>query len=330
MKVVLTGATGFLGQRTLEHLSQEDGIQLIVANGRKIRNEKELFRHDKVQYVLGDVSEDKFVRKLISGATHIIHAAGLSSPWGTFDEFEKANLNSQKNLIAAAKENKIERYIHVSTPSMYFELDNKFGVKESDALPKKMVNNYALTKRLAEIELINSNLPFVILRPRALIGRGDTVIMPRLIRAHKEGRLKIIGDGENLADLTSVINVAEAIRLSLFTKGDGLNQIYNITNDEPVVLWDSISWMFEQLGLNPPRKKIPFRIVYFIASLLELRAKILNKSEPSLTKYGVGTLSKSITLDISKAKDLLNYSPLMNNKQGMEEFINWYRENEKS
>ncbi|MFM7682210.1 MAG: NAD-dependent epimerase/dehydratase family protein [Bacteroidota bacterium] len=326
MKLVLTGATGFLGQRTLEHLVNDDRIHSIIANGRKIKNEIQVFKHEKIKYLLGDVSDEKFAFKLLLNATHVVHAAGLSSPWGTYTDFEKANLITQKNLISAAKKNQLKKFIHISTPSMYFELLDKMDVKEDDPLPKNLVNDYALTKRLAEIELINSELPYVILRPRALIGRGDTVIMPRLIRAHQEGRLKIIGNGENLADLTAVVNVAEAIRLSLFAEDKALNEIYNITNGEPIKLWESISWMLTQLKLDPPTKKIPFSLVYFIASLLEIKAKINGNQEPALTKYGVGTLAKTITLDISKAKKLLKYKPIMNNEEGMDEFVKWYLE----
>ena len=121
---------------------------------------------------------------------HLIHAAALSSPWGKYEEFEKANLHTQQNLIASAKKNWLNKFVFISTPSMYFEMKDKFTVRESDPLPSKFINAYAETKRLAEIELEKSDIPYVILRPRALTGRGDTVIMPRLIRAFDEGRLK--------------------------------------------------------------------------------------------------------------------------------------------
>ena len=61
----------------------------------------------------------------------------------------------------------------------------------------------------------SSNLPYVIFRPRALIGRGDHVIMPRVINAFEKNKLKIVGDGENLVDLTPVSNVVDAILLSI-------------------------------------------------------------------------------------------------------------------
>ena len=329
MKIVLTGATGFLGYRTLERLIQQDEIESIIATGRTLKPTHKV-DHAKVTYKLGDLNNENFVNQLLQGATHLIHAAALSSPWGRYESFELANLQSQKALIAAAKVNNLKKYIFVSTPSMYFEMKDRFNVKESDQLPRKLINAYAETKRLAEIELENQDVPFVILRPRALTGRGDTVIMPRLIRAYDEGRLKIIGTGENIADLTSVANVADAIWLSLIAEGNALNETYNITNGEPVKLWESIADVLKKLGKEPPVKKVPMGIVTFIAGAMELKSKMTNMKEPALTKYGVGTLAKSLTMDITKARNLLKYEPLMNTNEAIDEFVNWYKENEDS
>lgn len=329
MKIVLTGATGFLGYRTLERLIKEPEVESILAVGRTIKPTHHI-EHPKVKYHLGDLSNNDFVKTLLNDATHVIHAAALSSPWGNYDDFEKANVATQKNLITEAEKNNIQRFVYISTPSMYFDVKNKFDVKESDPLPKKFINAYSETKRIAELELEKSSVPYVALRPRALTGRGDTVIMPRLIRAYDEGRLKIIGNGENIADLTAVANVADAIWLSLTADDKALNKVYNISNGKPVKLWDSIADVLSKLGKEPPTKKIPFGLVHFIAGLMELKSKMTNMKEPALTKYGVGTLAKSLTMDISKAKELLKYEPRVSTEEAIDEFVKWYKQNEKS
>lgn len=329
MKILLTGATGFLGYRTLESLVLKQGVLSIIAVGRTIK-ETHLVEHSKIEYRLGDLCDKDFVDGIVKGCSHIIHAAALSSPWGKLDDFYKANVISQRNLIDAAKKHAVKKYIFISTPSLYFELKNKFNIKESDKLPKKFINDYAATKYQAEMELVKSSTPYVILRPRALTGRGDTVIMPRLIRAHQEGRLKIIGDGENIADLTSVANVVDAIYLSLNADEKAINEIYNITNGEPVKLWGAIETVLKKLNKIPPTKKVSFGLVKFIAQILEMKSKMTDMKEPSLTKYGVGTLAKSLTMDISKARALLNYEPQVSTEEAIEEFVKWYLENEES
>lgn len=329
MKILLTGATGFLGFRTLERLVEEPQVTSIVAVGRAIKPTHHV-QHPKVQYSLGDLSNVLFVESLFDKVTHVVHAAALSSPWGHRTAFEQANAVTQHHLIASAQKAKISRYVYISTPSMYFELKDRFNVKESDPLPSQLINAYSETKRSAELELEQSNIPYITLRPRALTGRGDTVIMPRLIRAFDEGRLKIIGTGENVADLTSVSNVADAIWLSLIAEGDAVNEIYNITNGEPVKLWDSIADVLRKLGRTPPTKKIPFALVRFIAWIMERKSRMTDMREPALTVYGVGTLAKSLTLDISKAKKKLGYEPRLSTSEAIDEFVNWYKADEES
>lgn len=180
-------------------------------------------------------------------------------------------------------------------------------------------------KREAEILLENSEIPFIGIRPRALTGRGDTVIMPRLIRAYQEGRLRIIGDGKNIVDITSVENVADVLHKSIYSSEKSLNQFYNITNDEPIELWKAIAMTLEQMGMQPPVKKLPYSLVVNIARFLEIKSKMTNGKEPALTCYGVGTLAKNFTMDISKAKELLGYEPKVNNEEAIAEFVKWYK-----
>ena len=328
VNILLTGATGFLGYRTLEKLITLNEVVSIIATGRSIKK-THFIVHSKVEYILGDLSDYTFVSKLVEKVDYIIHAAALSSPWGKYSDFENANLVSQINLIKASKIKGVSKFIYISTPSMYFDSTNRFNIKESEPLPSKLINSYAETKRLAEIELEKAQIPYVILRPRALTGRGDTVIMPRLIRAFDEGKLKIIGTGENIVDLTSVSNVVDAILLGLKANNFGINQTYNITNGEPVYLWLKIEYVLKLMNRELNQKKIPTPIVNFVAQLMEWKSKITNMKEPVLTKYGVGTLAKSFTMDISKAKKLLGYQPSQNTDDAIKEFVDWYIKSEK-
>lgn len=325
MKILLTGATGGLGFRTLEQLIENPKIEKVIATGRVIRP-THFVENSKINYCLGDLENADFVTELVEKVDYIIHAAALSSPWGKYVEFEKANVFTMNNLINAAKMHKIKRFVYVSTPSLYFNGKDRFNVKEADPLPTAFVNAYSKTKHEAEVALEKSGIPYVTLRPRALIGRGDTIIMPRLIRAFEEGKLKIIGDGKNIVDLTSLANVADSIELSLFVGDAGLNQIYNITNGEPVKLWETIEKVLSMLGHEMNKKKVPYSVVKFISQIMELKAKLTNYKEPALTTYGVGILAKSFTMDISKAKTFLGYSPKVSTDEAIDEFVSWYRE----
>ena len=301
-------------------------MKKIVATGRVLRKSREIL-NPKVEYILGDLKDKIFVSAILKDIDIVVNTASLSSPWGSEDDFYLANVLTQKNIISSAEILGVKRFIYISSPSIYYNGKDRIMVKEKDSLPTRFVNNYSKTKREAELLLEYSKLDYIIIRPRAIIGRGDTVIMPRLIKVNSEGRLKIIGNGKNRVDLTSADNVVESIVLSIHADSKALNNTYNITNDNPVNLWDYINIVLKGIGKEQVNKTVKFRVAYLAASILEWVSWI-TKKEPSLTKYSVGVLSKTFTLDISKSKELLNYKPIISTEESIEEFINWYNENE--
>ena len=92
------------------------------------------------------------------------------------------------------------------------------------------------------------------LRPLLVWGEGDTHLLPRVIRRHKEGKLKIVGDGNNQVDLTHVDNVCQAhlcaMKTLLENKTAG-GKAYFIGQDEPVHLWPWLNNLFAQISLPP-------------------------------------------------------------------------------
>jgi nucleoside-diphosphate-sugar epimerase len=322
--ILVTGATGFLGSRLTERLSSEPGYR-IVATGRREEAGQGLIG-PQVKFISGDLTRKEFTKQLMEQEIDVlIHCAALSSPWGKYDDFYQANVIATENLLAGAKQAGIQRIVHISTPSIYFDYNDRFDIREEDLLPARSVNHYAATKLLAEQRVKSSGIEHIILRPRAIIGAGDTVIMPRLIRARRENRLRIIGNGKNIVDLTSVSNLVDSILLSINAPKSALNQAYNITNGQPVSLWPFINDVLSKINLPLGSKKLPYPVLYAIAGLSEQMAAIVhNGREPAITRYGAGILAKSCTLNIDKAKKLLGYVPRQTVEEGINEFVTWY------
>ncbi|MFN8577402.1 MAG: NAD(P)-dependent oxidoreductase [Candidatus Sericytochromatia bacterium] len=267
MKVIVTGATGFLGGKIAETLSKDNRFD-VVATGRD-KKKAEILENQGIKTQVGSLEDKDFLFNLTKDAEIIIHSAALSSPWGKYDEFYRANILATDNIVKACKKNEIKRIVHISTPSIYFDYNDRFNVKE-DFLPKEFVNYYASTKYEAEKiidKAFEDGIETVSLRPRAIVGEGDTTIMPRLLKAHNTGRLKIIGDGKNIVDVTSVKNVVDAVLLSINAEKKALGQHYNITNGEPILMWELVETTLNKLGFQLNKKTVPFKIAYNLAKV---------------------------------------------------------------
>lgn len=326
MKILVTGATGFVGFRLVQQLKAAG--HTVFATGRsQVMGEKISFL--EIPFRSGSVEDETFVASLTKGMDAVVHLAGLASPWGPYKAFYQANVVGTRNIVQACLRHEVPRLVHFSSPSIYVDSHNRVDVRESDPLPDPFINAYAQTKFLSEKEVndaAQAGLKTVTLRPRAVVGAGDTVIMPRLLRAHGEGKLRIIGDGRNLVDMTSVSNVCDAVELSLTAEGEALGEAYNITNGDPVRLWDTVGEVLTRLDLRLNRSKIPFVVAYTLAGALEVAAKAdPQQPEPALTRYSVIMLSRSQTLNIDKARRLLNYRPRQSTEAAMNEFVEWWK-----
>lgn len=327
-KILITGASGFVGGRLLKSLKQTYPQAELLGTGRR-NDRKAEFAALGCRFEAADLINLADCARLVEGADVVIHCAGLSSPWGTYQEFYSANVQATLNLLQTAQATGTRRFILISTPSVYFTYKDNFNIKESDPLPNPMVNHYATTKYQAEQETLKLNRPdfeTIALRPRAIIGAEDAVIFPRVLRAYQEGRLKIVGDGKNIVDLTCVANVIRAVEACVTAEHSAFGEVYNITNGEPRPLWESIGHFLKALDLPPVTKKIPAAVALTAASLNEfIHRYFLGGREPALTRYSIGILSTSMTMDISKAREKLGYTPVQSTLEGVQEFVEWYK-----
>jgi nucleoside-diphosphate-sugar epimerase len=327
MKTLITGATGFLGgalARRLHSLGWD-----VTALGRNPAKLNQL--EDEGMHPLHlDITKKDGLNAAFNGQEIIFHCAALPSPWGSFEKFYQANVIGTRNVVQACLENNVKRLVYVSTPSLYFDYGSRTNVKENDPLPEP-ISHYAHTKRLAEEEIdkgFANGLAVISIRPRALFGEGDTVIFPRLIPRLKSGRLPILGDGENVVDLTYIQNVVDALLLCAESPTNTLGKTYNITNGEPIKIWKLIERICDELGYPHPSRKVSYKTANTAASALEFLYSLIPYSpEPPLTRVSVSMMANNTTLDISAAKAELGYQPKVSVEEGVQRFLKWWKEN---
>lgn len=313
-KVLITGATGFLGGALVNSL-QQDGID-IVATGRDIQKLDRLPLHPsaKVAIDLADRATLLAQRKRFEGVDTIVHCAALSSPWGPWDAFKRANVHATENIIGLAKDLAGARLVHISSPTVYFRFEDQFAMAESTPLPAP-VNAYAATKVLAEDRVRASGLQATILRPRGIYGAGDQALLPRLLHAAQRGAIPLFREGRASTDLTHVSDVVRAIRAALERDVTGT---FNVSGGVAL----SIRAVIDQvcaLHRVPVRwRPLPFRPCLAAARAGEFLARLRpGRPEPRVTAYGLGILGFSQTLDLSAAQKALGWVPSVPFDEGL-------------
>lgn len=322
-QALITGATGFLGGYVVDEF-QRHGYS-IVATGRDPRKLASL-ESDQVRTVqcrldqLGTLKEPVDI---------VVHAAALSSPWGTWDQFQKHNVDGTQRVIDFCLANGTKRLVYVSSPSIYSGWGHRYAIREDDYDPTNHLNHYIRSKIMAE-KLIrqaqNQGLETVIVRPRGLFGVGDSSIIPRLLRANDKIGIPLFDHGRNLVDVTCVENVALGLRLAC-EKPAASGQVYNLTNGEPRQFKQILDAVFGAIGKTPRYRHMNVSIMYALAGVTEAAYRILPiRSEPMVTKYTAATLAFSQTLDISMAQHDLGFKPTLTLDEGIRRYAADYKQ----
>ncbi|MCR4941795.1 MAG: NAD(P)-dependent oxidoreductase [Campylobacter sp.] len=330
MKAIVTGATGGLG-RHLTSTLLEHGWE-VLAFGRNTKIGKNL----ATNFVAFDLSDTKATLQAWQSTDIVFHCAALSSPWGKFSDFEAANIKATQNAILAAEQMGCERFIHVSTPSIYFDFTDHINVKEN-YVAKNFANHYAASKFQAENCIANAKLKSIIIRPRGLFGEYDTALLPRLTRLAQKGFLPLIKRknrqaGDALIDTTYIGNVVLAMmaattcQIPSKTSSDNLffknkTPVFNISNNEPKTIKEIFLMISEILHWDIRFKNVSYGLLDTAAKIMEIFSPY-NK-EPILTRYSAGVCAFDQTLNITAAQKYLNYNPIFSLSEGLERYAKY-------
>lgn len=308
-RALVTGATGGLGLGLCAIL--KDAGYWVRATGRSQTNAARLEKISD-ELVHGDLL-DMDLRALCTDVDVVFHAAALSSPWGPDRVFQAINVEATRRLLTAARDSGASAFIFVSSPSIYATLQDQVGLTEDSPLPLKALNAYARTKRIAEEMTLAANtsaFSTAAIRPRAIIGADDKVLLPRIMALVSRGWFPALREGKALIELTDVRDAALALVQADRNIAAAAGMAFNISGGRAMSVADLIGELGDALGRRIAMRPIPVGLALALARVAEITNGLLpGRPEPRLTTYGVATLAYSQTFNLTRARSILNYTP---------------------
>lgn len=331
MKCLVTGGGGFLGRAIVEQL---------VARGDEVRSfgrgEYPELTALGVEVVRGDIRDAAAVNAACARMDCVFHVAAIAGIGGPWTKFYEANVVGTENVVAACRTQGVPRLVYTSSPSVTFAGRDQCGVTEAEAVPdlgwlERNNCHYSRSKAIAEAGVLAATverLATCALRPHLIWGPRDQHLIPRLIARAKSGRLRRVGDGTNMVDITYIDNAAaahlQAADALAQNNSPVIGKAYFLSQGEPVNCWQWIDEVLALANLPPVRKSISFRAAWNLGAVCEAGYRLVgSRREPPMTRFLSAQLAKSHWFDISPAQRDFGYVPRVSTAEGMERHGAW-------
>lgn len=331
MKVLVTGASGFLGGRLVRWLVADGGhdISILV---RPTSDLRDLGETTDLTLVYGDLTDPQSLARATEGIDVVIHSAARVDERGVRAQFVEENVTATTTLLDSARRNGVSRFVFISSPSALMEYDggDQIDIDESVPYPRRFLNLYSETKAAAEQAVLAANEPgftTCALRPRAIWGPGDrSGPIVRLLGRAQAGTLPNLSGGREVyASLCHVDNIVDACVKAATSDNVG-GKAYFIADAEITNIWPFMGEVAESFGFAAPTRAANMAVVRAVVTVLDTIWKIpylAVRYSPPLSTYVLALMTRTSTFDTTAARRDFGYVPVVDRDSGLLEFQDW-------
>jgi nucleoside-diphosphate-sugar epimerase len=323
MKVLLTGASGFVGSHILDLLMARDIPTAILL--RSTSRHRFIEPHlSRVDVRVGSVSDPASLPAALEGVTHVIHCAGCTKAIDSA-EYYRINRDGTRNLIEAVNRRSggIQRFILISSLAASHPARAEAPARENDE--PAPVTEYGRSKLAGEQVLRElARVPYAILRPAAVYGPRDADFL-LMFKAARARWVPSFGAGRQQLSLVYVEDVARAA-LACLESPTIENQIYNVAHAEVLTAHALMTEIGRQLGVNTIQIPLPTPLLWPVCLVAEGIARLSGQpSIVNLQKYPELT-APGWVCDGRRLRDELHCEPATGSREGLAQTLAWYRQ----
>jgi nucleoside-diphosphate-sugar epimerase len=323
MKVLVTGATGFIGGNLVNaNLAKNHDVRaLALPNDPGIHTLKE----QQVEVVEGDVRSFDDLQRAIAGCDVVYHCAAVVSDWAPKNLYEEVMVHGTGNLCRAALEEKISRLVYISTSDV-FGNDESVTIDETHPLTQwhEPYPDYKIRAETVVWDFYEKGLPVSIVYPCWVYGEADKTFVPLLADAIQKKEM-VFWRKNALVWPTYIENLME-LMLLLSERPEAVGQGYIVHDGESITLEEFCAGLAKALGVSVPTLRIPYFTAYIAAIVLQLIWRILRiKTRPLLTTYAVKNLGSRLLFSIQKSKEQIGWEPRVQFAEGFRRTLNWLK-----
>jgi nucleoside-diphosphate-sugar epimerase len=317
MKVLVTGATGFLGSRLASALAARGDTVRALSRGT---GGDSRLQETHVEIVRGDLKDRESLRKAIAGVDVVCHAAAAMS--GSWREYAETTIRGTEWMLNLSQEAGVKRFVHISSITVYRTWDRGREALIDETCPwdpdPGRLGPYAHSKIEAEkhaFRYLRQGLPVVVIRPGIIYGQGGRVMHPNVGYFVTKKLFLLVGDGDNPLPLTYVDNTVDGILLSI-SNDKAVGQAYNLVDGAAIT---------QKEFLDRYRAAVDNRFITFSLPLpLLLAGAVLARQ---LKRFGITSIDTTaqgfkaqyanVRFDAAKARHELGWQPRIAMDEGI-------------